>query len=103
MSDQSIHEVRSNIAEEMDRQLLDILVNGEEKAIPTDKGIETVRVTPSAAMLNVIRNRVKDLKIQSPIGSGRAQDELLAEARKRFKFTGNMPELDLEGDDAATG
>lgn len=98
-----IGDVHSDMAEQTDRILYDILVNGEEKAVPTgDGGVEKVRVTPSAAMLNVIRNRLKDLGIQSPMGKGRASDALRDEARRRLRFPGGgMPPISDE-EDAAT-
>lgn len=100
--DKSIGDIHGEMAEQTDRILHDILVNGEEKAVPTDEGVVKVRVTPSAAMLNVIRNRLKDLGIQSPMGNGRAADALRDEARRRLRFPGGgMPPISDE-EDAAT-
>ena len=56
--DKPIGDVHSDMAEQTDRILYDILVNGEEKAVPTnDGGVEKVRVTPSAASSRLLTSK----------------------------------------------
>lgn len=95
------------IASELDRVLLDVLKNGQEQAGPDGT---IVRVKPSAALLNVIRSRLKDLGVNSvPVEDSPAGD-LVAEARRRgMTFNGrpiggpkNLPPMS-EDEDAAIG
>lgn len=103
--DRPIDDIRSDNAEMLDRAMHDILINGEEVVTPDG---QTVRKAPSAAMLNAIAKRTKDLRIQSPAAPGSAAARLLDEAARRGKgirFDGKdiTPPLDTEGEDAATG
>lgn len=101
---ESIEAVQSENAELVDRILHDILVNGEEKILPDGS---RVRVTPSAAMLKAAMERGKQLGMQSPLGAGRAADDLAETARRmesgtlRFPGGGRMPPVSTD-DDAAT-
>lgn len=104
MDEKPIADVQAENAEQLDRVMNDILVNGEVVVID---GTAT-RTTPSAAMLNVIRSRVRDLGIQSPPHAGTAAGGLIETARKKgLSFngrpvTGRVPPVNTIDDDAAT-
>ncbi len=99
-----IGEVHAAIAEAADRQLLDWLQNGKEVF---DEGGNAVRRRHlSAADINAIYKRLRDLGIQSPAVHGSAAGGLVDEAtRQRWvKFQGGrVPLLDTESPDEATG
>lgn len=99
-----ITDVQSQNAELIDRILNDILTNGEEKVLMDGS---VVRVKPSAAMLKAAMERGKQLGMQSPLGAGRAADDLAETVRRmesgrlRFPGGGHLPPLSTD-DDAAT-
>jgi hypothetical protein len=84
-----------NIADLYDQQLLKILKEGRE--IVTKDG-EMVRVEPTAADLNVIRQRLKDCGITSVATANSPVANIVEEWRKRGA---SLPEL-TDIDDAAT-
>ena len=91
--------VQEQIAEELDKQLLDILKTGQ--VVIDEKG-QPVKVSPSAAMIQAINTRLKFLNVQSPITPGSAAGSLAEEADRRgLKYTGKLPGVS-EDDDAAT-
>lgn len=91
-------DTHAEMAEELDRELLRVLKEGD--TIVTEDGPVTVR--PSAAKLNQIRARLRDLGVQSPLKSGTAAGNLVDEARIRFKGRA-IPPVNTEDRDAATG
>lgn len=89
--------IRSQMAEELDRTLLDVLKNGQTIAGPDGK---PVTLTPSAAMLNVIRGRLKDCGITSDASNPESTIHQLAEeARQAGLKLGPMPPVSEEPDE----
>lgn len=105
--------IQARNAELLDRTLHEILKEGgdpvtdREGKVQLDAKGKVVRSRPSAATLNVIRGRIKDLGISSVPVRGSAAGDLIEEARRRgMKFQGKpiTPIGPLsEDDDAATG
>jgi len=88
----------------LDEYLLKLLREGGKKVVTSyneDGSANVDTVALSAAELNVIRSRVKDLKVESAPGTGTASDSLREQAALRFKGR-PMPPLS-DGKDAATG
>lgn len=89
-------ETLETMGNEFDRTLLGVLKNGRQVM---DKDGEVQTLEPSAADLNVIRQRLKDCGITSMATSGSPIGNIVEEMRKRnLKLT----ELDIVSDDAAT-
>ena len=84
------------MADEFDKQLLNVLKKGRQ-IMDKDGNLETVE--PSAADLNVIRQRLKDCGITSMATQGSPIGNIVEEMRKRKL---RMPDLDTQSDDAAT-
>lgn len=104
MTDQKpIADVRSTMADDLDRDLADRLRNGEEKIVVVDGVPEKVKVRPCAATLRVIKDRIRELGIQSPTGAGRGADDLLAAARQNLRFPGGgaIPPMSDDADAAS--
>ena len=79
--------ILERIADGADKILLDIVVNGQ---ITADANGTLTRAHPSAAMMNVIRTRVKDARNQRPL-SNPAQ-ALVEEAERRgLQLPGDGP------------
>jgi hypothetical protein len=96
---------RSEMVEKFDHLCIEVLKKGEEVINPVSG--EKERVKPRAAMMNVIRQRIKDIGVGSMSGTDSMSDQLVQEAARRgLKFDGKdvpMPPLDTESEDAATG
>jgi hypothetical protein len=91
---------QKEMAEELDTILVSILKDGQVVTVKGDDGVETpVKISPTAAMLNVVRQRLKDLGIQSVPVAGSPAGNLLEAARLRFP---GLPELS-DAEDEATG
>jgi hypothetical protein len=95
--------VQSENAELLDKTMNTILREGVT-AIDPNTG-EIVKLTPSAAMLNAIRGRIKDLGIHNqPVRGSAAGDLIKTAIEKGIKFNGRpIPPIDTDADDAATG
>lgn len=100
----------SNVLDRMvgafDRTLLDVLEHGEVatkqgEPIIDEKTNKPIRVPPSAAFLNVARHRIQQLQQSRGMAdeTREAAEEALARAARD---RGEIPPLDLEGDDPAT-
>lgn len=89
-------------ADLLDREMNRILREGV-KAL--DKDGNVVSLTPTAAMLNAIRGRIKDLGINAlPVQGSPAGDLIQSAIHKGMKFRGRViPPVDTESADAATG
>lgn len=92
MSDNTLE----TMADEFDKQLLNVLKKGRQIM---DKEGNVQQVEPTAADLNVIRQRLKDCGITSMATQGSPIGNIVEEMRKRKL---QMPQLDTESDDAAT-
>lgn len=90
----------------LDLQLVDIVENGEpvrangEAIIDPDTG-QPIRMPPSAAMLNVVRQRLKELAGQGGDDTHPIQ-AALEQIRQAQDAGGDLPSLDDEMDDLAT-
>ncbi len=105
-------EVQCALDEALDRQLLDIIVNGRlvigpDGHIVKDDDNKPIFRPASAADLNAARGRLKDLGITKLVLPGSVTDTLATQLGlepgedpvKNYK----LPELDMEGEDAASG
>jgi hypothetical protein len=93
MSDDKITQ---QVAELFDKQLLHVLENGRE--VMTRDG-DVVRVEPTAADLNVIRQRLKDCGVTSMV----VDDSPIASIVENMRRQGlRLANVDMESDDAAT-
>jgi len=93
MSDDKITQ---QVAELFDKQLLHVLENGRE--VMTRDG-DVVRVEPTAADLNVIRQRLKDCGVTSMV----VDDSPIASIVENMRRQGlRLSNVDMESDDAAT-
>jgi|GEM_PF-6124146 len=96
----SANDTQKQLADSLDRVMLDILENGE---IVTNETGEAVRKTPTAAMLRAIHARVKDIGL-TPAAIPGSQADRLIRAAGTIRFNGKpIPAVDTESDDAATG
>jgi hypothetical protein len=75
-----IDDVRSNMADALDRELMDVLENGQETQLATG---EVTRIRPSPAMLGVIARRVRELQLSRTVVAGSPQDRLRRMAQER--------------------
>jgi hypothetical protein len=113
MSDQhdedhgSLESLRSDTAELLDGYLYKLLKQGGIRIQVTDEEgnakVEMIDLT--AAMLNVIRQRVKDLKLGGLAVEGSSTADLIKKAESRMKFAGKaiqLPPVNTRDDDAAT-
>lgn len=91
-------EIKEQLADGLDKVLLDVLHNGQ--TVLDANGTPTV-ITPTAAMLNVIRGRLKDIASSSVISPGTPQSDLLKEAHQKFASL-RIADVD-DAPDAATG
>lgn len=104
----NLNDTQKAVAETYDAALLDILVNGETAKDEAGQPIviegKAVRATPTAAMMKVIRERLKDLGATAMPVIGTSTGDLVAQAQVRgMKYDGKpIPPLSTE-DDAATG
>lgn len=89
-------ETLEQMGDQFDKALLGVLKNGRQVM---DKEGEIQTIEPSAADMNVIRQRLKDCGITSMATSGSPIGNIVEEMRKRNL---QMPELDIVSDDVAT-
>lgn len=96
-------QTQKQIAADFDAQCAKVLREGQE--VLTAQG-EVIKMQPSPAMMNVIRQRIKDLGITAIPRDGTPAGDLIQSAvRAGIKFDGKpvaMPDIDLDTDDAAT-
>jgi hypothetical protein len=103
----SLESLRSDTAELLDGYLYGLLKQGGIRVQTTDEnGLSKVEMIDlTAAMLNVIRQRVKDLKLGGFAVEGSSTADLIKKADARMKFGGKpipLPPIDTRRDDAAT-
>lgn len=90
--------IHNEMAEELDSALLKVLREGQ--VVITDAG--PVTVTPTAAMLNQVRQRLKDLGVTAIPAEGTPTGNLIKEARRGLRYQGKeFPALSEEPDAAA--
>ena len=88
--------ITKQLADLFDKQLLHVLENGREIV---NKDGEVLRIEPSAADLNVIRQRLKDCGVTSMM----VDDSPIASIVQNMKRQGlRLAEVDTDIDDAAT-
>lgn len=98
MSEQTPEEIRAETSLELDRLLLKVLKEGQVVVDETTGQPKTI--TPSAAMLNMIRGRLKDLNVGGLAIPGTPTSDLLTKAEQRF---GTLRIADVDdSEDAAT-
>jgi hypothetical protein len=93
-----------NLADEFDRHLAKVLEQGQEAFNP--KTGETERIEPSAATLSVIAARLKALGLTTVVKKGNGADRLREAAQANgfgLKLAGQLPPVDVDRDDHATG
>ena len=96
----------ADIAAGADAIILDIIKNGQ---VVQDERGKLIRQHPSAAMMSMILKHLKDKGINTIPARGSVAEELEEEAERRgLRLTpdtpaGEIPPLDTEHDDAATG
>lgn len=105
MTTESVTQTQREMAEDLDRYLSNLIKAGGKKVQTgvTEEGyaiVETIAL--SAAELQAIRARLKDLGVSSTSTPGSAAGDLRANAMLHFKGR-PIPALDIESDDAATG
>mgnify|MGYP000855393475 CR=1 FL=1 len=96
-------DTKKALSDGLDKALLDVLTNGQVVIDPATGN--PVKVTPSAAMLNVIRGRLKDCGVTAnPAAGNNPISDLMKRARETgLKLhRGDLPPLSTEPD-AATG
>ena len=103
-----VSKVQERLSDKLDKQLLDVVKKGvplydkDGDAVVDAKG-KPVYGPPTAAYMNVARQRLRDLGITSTVPAGSAADKLAEECGlKDPDFKVRMPELSDESD-AATG
>lgn len=92
------------LADSFDRHLAHVLEHGQEAFNP--KTGETERIEPSAATLSVIAARLKALGLTTIAKKGNGADRLAEAAKERgfgLKLAGQLPPVDVDRDDHATG
>ena len=97
-----LRDVQSENAELLDNAMNTVLKEGVTAQDPVTGAI--VKLTPSAAMFNAIRGRIKDLGVQSPLKQGTAAGNLVETARQKgMSFKGRaIPPVNTQDPDAAT-
>lgn len=108
---------QTKMAELLDKAMLEVLKEGGEPIVDNEGKVQldgkgrVVRRRVSAATMNAIRARLKDLGINSVPLQGSAAGRLAQEAAKQgMKFDGKpidpfttkVPAVDMTADDAAT-
>ena len=96
-------DIHDQILKATDAKLLEWLTVGVETV---DQHGRTVKRQVNAAEMRAILTRISQLGIGSAAGTGTSTDDLVKAASERLglKFNGRqVPKLDEEGDDAATG
>lgn len=102
----SMESMRGDTADLLDGYLYKLLQQGGIRIQVTDENgcakVEMIDLT--AAMLNVIRQRVKDLKLGGLAVEGSSTADLIKKAESRMKFAGKpiLPPIDTRNNDAAT-
>jgi hypothetical protein len=103
----SMEALRGDTADLLDGYLYKLLQQGGIRVQVTDEnGLSKVEMIDlTAAMLNVIRQRVKDLKLGGLAVEGSSTADLIKKAESRLKFAGKpvLPPVDTREPDAATG
>ena len=92
---------QSELSEQLDNVLLDVLKNGQ---VVVDEAGNPVKITPTAAILKVVLERLKHLGISQELKPGSKQAALINELKLRnpnLRFT-PLPPIG-EGEDKATG
>lgn len=90
--------IHGEMADLLDTTMRDILKDGQ---VVLDQDGNPVKVSPSAAVLNAVSKRLRDLGVQTVAGPNTAAGDLIQTAVRNFKFQ-PMPPMDTEEDDAAT-
>lgn len=99
----SATQTQVDLSEKLDKILLDTLENGQTAL--DDEG-KVVKLTPSAALLNVARQRLRDCGVAPDVKApgndiGKIVDVMRGSGG--FPRLGAIPPVDTEGDDAAVG
>lgn len=103
MSDKPIDQVRSDMADGLDRKLAELVESGSMKVMSPDGEVKDVDLSP--AMLGVISRRVKDLNLVPSHLHGTNAEKLKRAAEARSLKIADYADLPDPGEepDAATG